>query len=57
MTSVTSKSTVSFGTSYETSDIAKDTKFVKILNIIDKIGYKEPTPIQRQAIPIGLTNR
>ena len=29
----------------------------EILNIIDKIGYKEPTPIQRQAIPIGLTNR
>ena len=29
----------------------------EILNIIDKIGYKDPTPIQRQAIPIGLTNR
>ena len=29
----------------------------EILEIIDKIGYKEPSPIQRQAIPIGLTNR
>jgi len=28
-----------------------------ILDIIDKVGYKEPSPIQRQAIPIGLTNR
>lgn len=28
-----------------------------ILNIIDEIGYKEPSPIQRQAIPIGLKNR
>ena len=28
-----------------------------ILDVIDKIGYKEPSPIQRQAIPIGLTNR
>ncbi|KAF8577257.1 pre-mRNA-splicing ATP-dependent RNA helicase PRP28 [Ramaria rubella] len=28
-----------------------------ILEIIDKIGYKEPSPIQRQAIPIGLQNR
>ncbi|KAI9475589.1 MAG: P-loop containing nucleoside triphosphate hydrolase protein [Benjaminiella poitrasii] len=28
-----------------------------ILNIIKSIGYKEPTPIQRQAIPIGLQNR
>ena len=34
------------------SDICED-----ILDIIDKIGYKEPSPIQRQAIPIGLTNR
>ncbi|KAI1292817.1 putative ATP-dependent RNA helicase DDX23 [Halotydeus destructor] len=25
--------------------------------IIDSCGYKEPTPIQRQAIPIGLQNR
>nr|KAG0264690.1 DEAD (Asp-Glu-Ala-Asp) box polypeptide 23 [Mortierella polycephala] len=29
----------------------------KILVVIDKVGYKEPTPIQRQAIPIGLQNR
>lgn len=28
-----------------------------ILDIIDSVGYKEPTPIQRQAIPIGLQNR
>lgn len=28
-----------------------------ILDIIAKIGYKEPSPIQRQAIPIGLQNR
>ncbi|PNJ25939.1 DDX23 isoform 13, partial [Pongo abelii] len=28
-----------------------------ILEVIDKCGYKEPTPIQRQAIPIGLQNR
>jgi superfamily II DNA/RNA helicase len=26
----------------------------EILEIIDQVGYKEPTPIQRQAIPIGL---
>lgn len=26
-------------------------------DIIDTLGYKEPTPIQRQAIPIGLQNR
>ena len=25
-----------------------------IQEIIEKVGYKEPTPIQRQAIPIGL---
>ena len=25
--------------------------------VIEQIGYKEPTPIQRQAIPIGLQNR
>ena len=30
---------------------------VEILDIVDKIGYKEPSPIQRQAIPIGLQNR
>ncbi|XP_059174183.1 probable ATP-dependent RNA helicase DDX23 [Physella acuta] len=29
----------------------------ELLDIIDEIGYKEPTPIQRQAIPIGLQNR
>lgn len=28
-----------------------------ILDIIDRCGYKEPTPIQRQAITIGLQNR
>ncbi|GAA5873744.1 hypothetical protein JCM8547_005937 [Rhodosporidiobolus lusitaniae] len=29
----------------------------QILDAIDEIGYKEPSPIQRQAIPIGLQNR
>ncbi|KAF9567553.1 DEAD-domain-containing protein [Agrocybe pediades] len=29
----------------------------QILECIDAIGYKEPSPIQRQAIPIGLQNR
>ncbi|CAG9782702.1 unnamed protein product [Diatraea saccharalis] len=28
-----------------------------IMEIITKVGYKSPTPIQRQAIPIGLQNR
>lgn len=28
-----------------------------IYDVIQKIGYREPTPIQRQAIPIGLQNR
>ncbi|KAG6878700.1 hypothetical protein C0993_011515 [Termitomyces sp. T159_Od127] len=28
-----------------------------ILECIENIGYKEPSPIQRQAIPIGLQNR
>lgn len=28
-----------------------------ILDTIDKVGYKDPTPIQMQAIPIGLQNR
>lgn len=28
-----------------------------ILDIIEKVGYNEPTPIQRQAISIGLQNR
>ncbi|XP_055593432.1 probable ATP-dependent RNA helicase DDX23 [Uranotaenia lowii] len=36
----------------------KESGFPKeILEIIDKVGYKDPTPIQRQAIPIGLQNR
>ncbi|KAJ7219190.1 P-loop containing nucleoside triphosphate hydrolase protein [Mycena pura] len=38
--------------SWEESDIPKS-----ILECIEKIGYKEPSPIQRQAIPIGLQNR
>lgn len=25
--------------------------------MIEEIGYEEPSPIQRQAIPIGLMNR
>ncbi|XP_054269059.1 probable ATP-dependent RNA helicase DDX23 [Macrosteles quadrilineatus] len=29
----------------------------EIADIIEKVGYKDPTPIQRQAIPIGLQNR
>ncbi|XP_014239413.1 probable ATP-dependent RNA helicase DDX23 [Cimex lectularius] len=29
----------------------------EIMEIIDKVGYKDATPIQRQAIPIGLQNR
>lgn len=29
----------------------------KLVDIIDKVGYTEPSPIQRQAIPIGLQNR
>ncbi|XP_052682298.1 probable ATP-dependent RNA helicase DDX23 [Crassostrea angulata] len=29
----------------------------EILDVIENAGYKEPTPIQRQAIPIGLQNR
>lgn len=28
-----------------------------IQEIIDSLGYSEPTPIQRQAVPIGLQNR
>ncbi|EKM55542.1 uncharacterized protein PHACADRAFT_173680 [Phanerochaete carnosa HHB-10118-sp] len=28
-----------------------------LLDVIERIGYKEPSPIQRQAIPIGLQNR
>lgn len=38
--------------SWKESDIPPD-----VLNAIEKIGYKEPSPIQRQAIPIGLQNR
>lgn len=37
---------------WDEANIAKD-----ILDIIEQVGYKEPTPIQRQAIPIGLQNR
>merc|ERR1719189_755428 len=29
----------------------------EILDIVEKVGYTEPTPIQRQAIPIGFQNR
>ncbi|GMK54641.1 hypothetical protein CspeluHIS016_0112270 [Cutaneotrichosporon spelunceum] len=29
----------------------------RICDIVDTIGYTEPSPIQRQAIPIGLQNR
>lgn len=29
----------------------------RVLEIIEGVGYKEPTPIQRQAIPIGIQNR
>lgn len=29
----------------------------KIKKVLQRIGYQEPTPIQRQAIPIGLQNR
>lgn len=29
----------------------------QILDVVDSVGYKEPSPIQRQAIPIGLQNR
>jgi len=28
-----------------------------VLEAVDKVGYKSPTPIQRQAIPIGLQGR
>ncbi|KAJ6547476.1 P-loop containing nucleoside triphosphate hydrolase protein [Mycena capillaripes] len=38
--------------SWAESDIPKT-----ILECIDEIGYKEPSAIQRQAIPIGLQNR
>lgn len=29
----------------------------QILQVIEQVGYKEPTPIQRQTIPIGLQTR
>ncbi|KAF1744343.1 hypothetical protein MXB_2603 [Myxobolus squamalis] len=29
----------------------------KLLEVIEKLGYEAPTPIQRMAIPIGLMNR
>lgn len=29
----------------------------KMLRVIESVGYTEPTPIQRQAIPIGIQNR
>lgn len=29
----------------------------KMLQVIESVGYTEPTPIQRQAIPIGIQNR
>lgn len=29
----------------------------ELLEIVDQVGYKDPTPIQRQAIPIGMQNR
>ena len=38
--------------SWKESEIPSD-----VLSAIEKIGYKEPSPIQRQAIPIGLQNR
>lgn len=38
--------------SWTESDIPK-----QILDVVDSIGYKDPSPIQRQAIPIGLQNR
>ena len=28
-----------------------------LLQVIDEVGYTEPSPIQRQAIPIGMQNR
>ncbi|CAG9768683.1 unnamed protein product [Ceutorhynchus assimilis] len=37
---------------WKESGIHKD-----LLEIVETIGYKDPTPIQRQAIPIGMQNR
>ncbi|TFY82972.1 hypothetical protein EWM64_g1039 [Hericium alpestre] len=38
--------------SWEESTIPKE-----ILKVVEEVGYKEPSPIQRQAIPVGLQNR
>ncbi|OMJ24417.1 putative ATP-dependent RNA helicase DDX23 [Smittium culicis] len=38
--------------SWDETDLPKDIK-----SVIKKVGYDKPTPIQRQAIPIGLQNR
>ncbi|CAH0556860.1 unnamed protein product [Brassicogethes aeneus] len=38
--------------SWKESGIQKE-----LLEIVEQVGYKEPTPIQRQAIPIGMQNR
>ncbi|KAI0705818.1 pre-mRNA-splicing ATP-dependent RNA helicase PRP28 [Cytidiella melzeri] len=38
--------------SWKESTIPKE-----ILEVVDSVGYKEPSAIQRQAIPIGLQNR
>lgn len=36
----------------------KEAGFSKEINdVIESVGYKEPSPIQRQAIPIGMQNR
>jgi ATP-dependent RNA helicase DDX23/PRP28 len=37
--------------SWADSDLNKET-----LEIIEKVGYIDPTPIQRQAIPIGTSS-
>ncbi|KAJ5681934.1 Pre-mRNA-splicing ATP-dependent RNA helicase prp28 [Penicillium maclennaniae] len=38
--------------SWEESDLPR-----RLLELIDRVGYKEPSPIQRAAIPIALQNR